>query len=66
MTKQDYIRFSGMFAGELALRKRDWAKSMLVRGIILSTADIFAQDNPRFDRERFYVASGLTKEGALA
>jgi hypothetical protein len=65
MSKQDYVRFAAMFAGEMALRKADWAKSSLVRGLILSTADIFAQGNERFDRARFYVASGLDREGDL-
>lgn len=68
MSRKDYVRFAAMFAGEIALvsgsPKSHSAHS--VRGIILSSADIFAQDNPRFDRARFYVASGLTAEGNLS
>lgn len=64
MTRKDYIKFAGLFAGEMALAQSaasqgDFARVTQVRNIVLSTADIFAQDNPRFDRERFYTACGL-------
>ena len=60
MTRKDYERFAAMLAGELALaRFADDDRDYRVRNIILSTADIFAQDNPRFDRDRFYQACGL-------
>lgn len=65
MTRKDYVKFAALFNGEMTLRQQDWAKRMLIRGMVLSTADIFAQDNPRFDRERFYVASGLSVNGEL-
>ena len=63
MTRKDYVRFAEMYAGEIALARHGitnhpdvWLK---VHDLIRSTADIFAQDNPRFDRARFYLACGL-------
>lgn len=64
MTRKDYVKFAAMLAGEMAIAqdkvgtKREVAVDA-VRCIILMTADIFAQDNPRFDRQRFYEACGL-------
>lgn len=65
MTRKHYEKFAALFAGEKALLD-SWTngplyttRMTLLRNIILSTADIFAQDNPRFDRERFYTACGL-------
>lgn len=59
MSKQDYEKFAAMFAGEMSLARhmRNNAAVLQVRHIIASTADIFAQANPRFDREKFYQAS---------
>lgn len=65
MTKRDYIRFAAMFAGELALAKGEVAREVVVRNLILSTADLFAQDNARFDRGVFYIACGLTEDGQV-
>lgn len=60
MTRKDYEKFATMLAGELALaRCTDGDRGHRIRGVILSTADIFAQDNARFDRDRFYQACGL-------
>lgn len=70
MTRKDYVKFAAMLAGELALAKSRCgilavADCLRVKGIILSIADLFAQDNSRFDRERFYVACGLNADGSL-
>lgn len=35
----------------------------ILRDVILAQADAFAADNPRFDRSRFLLASGLTIAG---
>jgi hypothetical protein len=65
MTKKHYEKFAALFAGEVSMAKTfsdptaKVAALEAVKSIILSTADIFAQDNPRFDREKFYAASGL-------
>ncbi len=62
MSKKDYEKFAALFAGEMAQANHSgaWSEVMAVRNIIYSSADIFARDNPRFDRERFYEASGLS------
>lgn len=66
MSRKHYERFAAMFSGEMALARvmgRDDSERAYgvntVGNLIRSTADIFAQDNPRFDRARFYAASGL-------
>ena len=58
MSKKDYVKFAKLFAGELALARVSGVKDRIeqVQVIILSTADILAQDNSRFDRQRFYAA----------
>ncbi len=68
MTRKDYVPFAAMFAGELACVnvKLESGRAHTIRGIVLSSADIFAADNPRFDRVRFYVACGLTSDGYLS
>jgi hypothetical protein len=69
MSKNLFVRMAALFAGEMAamtyLPSQRQGERLRVRGIILSTADIFAQGNERFDREKFYLASGLTAEGML-
>lgn len=58
MNKKDYVKFAALFAGELALANVGDREDRLltVRAIIKSMADIFAQDNPSFDRQKFYEA----------
>ena len=65
MTRRDYVKVANMLAGELAMAKTSadsavrWAKIRQVVRITYSMADIFAQDNSNFDRQRFYDAVGL-------
>ena len=66
MTRKDYMKFADLFGGELACHKYSPQNVQLeIRAIILSTADIFRHDNIRFNREKFYLACGLTKNGGL-
>lgn len=64
MTKKDYIKFAQMLKREqpATLYSIDESDVTTVtwQCIVESTADIFAEDNPRFDRERFLRACGLT------
>jgi len=39
----------------------DPEKQRVVRNITYSLADVFARDNPRFDRENFYRAVGMVE-----
>lgn len=62
MSRKHYQSFAAMFAGEMALAKHSGDKNRIIQveNIIRSAADIFAQDNPNFDRARFYAACGLS------
>jgi len=64
MTKKDYVKFAQLFAGELVLAyesKRE-DRRLAVKAIMFSTADIFAHDSPKFDRQRFYAACESKKD----
>ena len=49
MTRKDYVKFAAM----LKLERETYGNIVELGLIIDSIADIFAADNPRFDRERF-------------
>lgn len=60
MTRKDYEAFAAAFR-PLVIRSAsepltEYHTMMLVVG---KTADIFARDNPHFDRARFYTACGI-------
>lgn len=61
MTRRDYVKFADLLAGELALANTagDYVSARQIRMIAYGMADICAQDNPNFDRQRFYDAIGL-------
>lgn len=52
MTRKDYVAIGSVLAGSFACAT-DAEKSIVWRST-LSIADVFAADNPRFDRARFY------------
>jgi hypothetical protein len=52
MTRKDYIAIGSVLAGSFAMATP--AEKGIVWVTTLSIADKFAQDNPRFDRGRFY------------
>jgi hypothetical protein len=56
MTKKDFKKFAAIFAAERALCLT-LAERTVVENLVASTADVFAQGNPRFDRKRFYLAA---------
>ena len=59
MSKKLYERTAAVLLAETAVTTRDLAARRTVENITYSLADIFAQDNPRFDREKFYEAAGM-------
>ena len=67
MSKKDYIKFAEMFNQQLADLNRnsfdDTNYQAIATVVVIAelTADIFEQDNPRFNRSKFLVACG-TKE----
>jgi hypothetical protein len=61
MSKKDYIKFAAMLK-----EQHDIAQDTLfsqgktaVENVIKASAEIFAEDNPRFDHDRFYKACGM-------
>ncbi len=70
MTRKDYVTFAKMlasnrpekFAGDIG---DGWAPEFFQwRNIVEETADVFARDNARFSRTRFYTACGV-QDGEL-
>lgn len=52
MTKKDYIKFASM----LAIKRPGRRSTGYWEDLISRIANIFADDNPSFDRERFIAA----------
>ena len=65
MTKKHFEAIASVLAGEIALaaNRGDPEQFRAVNNICRSLADLFKQDNARFDRERFYTACGLRSDG---
>lgn len=64
-TRKDYIKFADLFADEKAIVESHLtnnhmcvtpAKLAMLDNLKFLMADIFARDNPRFNRQRFYKA----------
>jgi hypothetical protein len=58
MTRKHFVRIAGILAGDLATCSTE-GERLKVRGIALSLADMFLQENSNFDRQRFYAAVGI-------
>jgi len=59
MTRKDYQVFANLLAGENAMAKHNNSNASAIavlHNLMLSIADIFANDSPQFDRQRFYEA----------
>ncbi len=54
MSRKDYNAIANVLAGDFATATLSQREK--VRAIVLSLADVFAKDNPRFQRDRFYAA----------
>lgn len=64
MSRKDYEKVAAIFAGDFATCATS-AERYKVRGLMLSLADVFQSDNPRFDRARFYAACAIPPYGNL-
>jgi hypothetical protein len=65
MSKKDYIKFAEMFKEQLGLAQEENDGSIsenAIEGIVFCVADIFAEDNPNFNRSKFLKACGLEDE----
>ena len=59
MTRKDYAKFADMLQG---LRKAQFDEQV-VSVVVDEISFIFAEDSPRFDRERFLKACELNAKG---
>jgi len=59
-SRKDYVAVSGVVADRLASFGGDSSLSewLAVAGVAAGLADMFAADNPRFDRAKFLEACG--------
>lgn len=60
MTRKHFQRVADLLAGEQAIATTDEVRHAL-NDVTYSLADLFKQDNARFDRERFYAAARLAR-----
>jgi hypothetical protein len=64
-TRRTFEKVAAVLAGERALmgaladEHASRTAVQAINNVTLSVADAFAQDNPRFDRARFYAAAGI-------
>ncbi len=58
MSRKHYVAVAAVLAGERAMARDDHERRT-VDNIARSVADVFKQDNGRFDRQRFYAAVGM-------
>ena len=56
MTRKDYVKFAEMLKAQQHTPGKD---RLQISRIIHATVDIFAADNPNFDRDRFLTACGV-------
>ena len=57
MTRKDYVRFAAMLKVMRAMNRKH--STVTPTTMCYPIADIFAADNPRFDRVRFLKACGV-------
>ena len=57
MTRRDYVKFAGLISRHATRKSK--AEKDLVRDVAKGMADIFSEDNPRFNVDRFYKACGI-------
>ena len=68
MTKKDYIKFAAMLNGQKPVKMDTettgefYSRVAMWNHVVHETADIFAEENSRFDRQRFLVACGYTDQ----
>ena len=63
MTRKDYVRFAQVLSSYKAdCHDEGTSPRVVAQFLALRIADVFADDNPRFDRERFLQACALVGE----
>ncbi len=66
MSRKHYIAIAGVIAGEVAMARHQSSTLVedVLRNLTRSVADVCAQDNGRFQRDRFYRACGFPELAA--
>jgi hypothetical protein len=59
MTRKDYIATANILSSYLEQTEENILASLIVKSIAEDFADLFANDNPNFDDEKFLDAVGL-------
>lgn len=59
MSRKDYVKVAEVIAAGMTCAKTDDTRQT-VHVIATCIGEVFAADNPRFDRERFMAACGVT------
>lgn len=59
MSRQHYEKMAAVLAAEIAVNAHNEEAQRAVRNVAMSLADLFAQDNPRFNRAFFYAKAGV-------
>lgn len=65
-TKKHFTAVADIIAGDLACHRGDTDRTayFAVRNVALSLSDLYARENPRFDRVTFLTACGFKPEDA--
>lgn len=61
MTRKNYIEIAELVKADLSINRDNPAAQLAVRNFAMSLTDVLKRDNPRFDRQRFYDASGISE-----
>ena len=61
MTKKDYELIAGVLNTEYTGYKLGWEREA-IRITIIGLAEVFEQDNPKFDRNKFLEACGIKED----
>jgi len=59
MTRKDYVKFAELAKTHLTDKSNQPADYAVLKVFIDGIVDILAEDNPRFDRVKFYKACGV-------
>lgn len=58
MSRKDYVAFARIIKTNLEISHSPLER-VTVKGVATDMADLFAADNPRFDRQKFLTACGF-------
>lgn len=62
MTRKHYRETAAILAAEIAIHGRESSEACAVANVGRSLADMFARNNERFDRARFYNAATIERK----